>query len=123
MRRRSLLLGGLAGAAGLTWLARPSDRGANHAPFFRQLSTALDQAGRAGPTLVVDRQLMRENIHTLQGHVQGRFDYRIVAKPLGQENQRLEVVDARSSDSNLARPPADHSPPPEDAMLRNEVEK
>ena len=97
MRRRSLLLGGLAGAAGLTWLARPTDEGADHAPFFHQLSQALHQARLSGPTLVVDRRLLRENVATLKGHVQDRFDYRIVAKSLPSLPLLQNVMEAYGS--------------------------
>jgi D-serine deaminase-like pyridoxal phosphate-dependent protein len=82
MKRRTLLLGSLAGAAGAAWFLRPSDIGENHTQYFRQLSTALDQAGRAGPTLVIDRRVMLDNIATLQAHIADRFAYRIVAKSL-----------------------------------------
>ena len=73
MKRRSLLLGGLAGAAGVTLLARPGDIGENHAPYFLQLSEALDRDGRSGPTLVIDRQQLRQNVKTLLGHIRQRF--------------------------------------------------
>ena len=82
MKRRSLILGGIAGALGLGWLLRPGQRGADHAPYFQDLSVALDQAGLAKPSLLVDRNHLVENIQTLMGHINGRFNYRIVAKSL-----------------------------------------
>jgi len=82
VKRRSLLLGGVAGAMGLGALLRPRDRGENHSPYFEQLSAALDADNRSGPTLVVDRRRLRANIQTLLSHIDGRFDYRIVAKSL-----------------------------------------
>ncbi len=82
MKRRSLLLGGMAGALGLGAVLRPRDKGENHSPYFISLSKALDGDKRSGPTLVLDRQRMRANIETLLSHVGNRFDYRIVAKSL-----------------------------------------
>jgi D-serine deaminase-like pyridoxal phosphate-dependent protein len=82
MKRRSLILGAIAGALGLGWLLRPGRRGADHAPYFQDLSVALDQAGLAKPSLLVDRNHLVENIQTLMGHINGRFNYRIVAKSL-----------------------------------------
>lgn len=82
MRRRSLIIGGIAGAMGASWLLRPREEGADHSPYFRQLSTALDDAGLAKPSLVIDRSILLANINTLAGHVKQRFHYRIVAKSL-----------------------------------------
>lgn len=92
MKRRTLLLGGLAGAAGATLLARPSDTGDNHAPWFAGLSDALDNGRLAGPTLVVDRERLRANVSTLAGHINGRFDYRIVAKSLPSPDLLAEIM-------------------------------
>lgn len=82
MKRRSLLLGGAAGALGLGALLRPRDHGADHSPYFQSLSQALDGAERSGPTLVIDLGRLQSNIRTLLSHVGTRFDYRIVAKSL-----------------------------------------
>ncbi len=47
--RRNLLLGGLAaGAVSSAFLLKPKDRGADHTPYFRQLSKALDEAWPKG---------------------------------------------------------------------------
>ena len=82
MKRRSLLLGGMAGALGLGALLRPRDIGQDHSPYFRSLSTALDRHSRSGPTLVIDRNLLQANTRTLMSHISDRFAYRIVAKSL-----------------------------------------
>ncbi|GMG87345.1 DSD1 family PLP-dependent enzyme [Biformimicrobium ophioploci] len=97
MKRRTLLLGGLAGAAGAGLLLRPSDRGAPHAPYFRTLSSALDSAGHSGPRLVIDRKLLRANIDTLLGHIDNRFAYRIVAKSLPSIPLLREVMQISGS--------------------------
>jgi len=92
-----MILGSVAGAAGLTWLARPRDRGADHTPFFKNLSEALDRSKLSGPTLVVDRLLLRANIATLRSHLQNRFAYRIVAKSLPSLPLLAEVMTASGS--------------------------
>lgn len=94
MKRRALLLGGLAGAAGAALLLRPADHGAPHAPYFRALGKALDKAGHATPRLVVDRAALAANVATLRAHIGERYAYRIVAKslpslPLLQEVMQL----------------------------------
>jgi D-serine deaminase-like pyridoxal phosphate-dependent protein len=97
LKRRSLLIGGLAGAAGITLLARPQDVGENHAPYFEQLSTALDTDRRSGPTLVIDKQQLLKNVRTLKSHIGQRFDYRIVAKSLPSPDLLGEVMTASGS--------------------------
>ena len=92
MKRRSLVLGGLGAVAGLTWLARPRDRGENHAPYYAGLSDALDRAALSGPTLVIDKQRMLANVATLGGHIGTRFDYRIVVKSLPSLPLRLLLL-------------------------------
>jgi D-serine deaminase-like pyridoxal phosphate-dependent protein len=98
MKRRSLILGGIAGALGLGWLLRPAEQGADHGPYFRQLGQALDQAGLARPSLVVDRARLLENVQTLLRHIDGRYHYRIVAKSLPSLDL-LETI-MQASDSN-----------------------
>ncbi len=81
--RRKLLFGGLAlGAAGWLGLARPSANGKNHSEYFIDLGKALDRAGLARPTLVIDRQKLLHNADTLQQHLGDHYRYRIVAKSL-----------------------------------------
>ena len=80
-----MTLGGVAGALALFagWRASLGrDRGANHSAYFQQLSAALDRAGLARPTLVIDRQRLLDNVAVLNGHLQGAYDYRVVAKSL-----------------------------------------
>ena len=98
MKRRSLLLGGVAGVTGLTLLARPRDRGENHAPFFEQLSDALDASGHAGPTLIIDRQRLLDNVATLKAHIGDRYHYRIVAKSLPSPDLLQAVMAAANSE-------------------------
>lgn len=82
MKRRTLLLGGAAGALGLGALIRPRDNGSNHSEYFRNLSAALDGASQSKPMLVVDRARLHANVQTLLSHISDRFAYRIVVKSL-----------------------------------------
>lgn len=82
MKRRSLILGTLAGATGLALWNRPTANGEDHSPYFRGLSDALDVAGVSRPTLIVDKATLLANIKTLGTHIQDGIDYRIVAKSL-----------------------------------------
>ena len=81
--RRTLISSGigLAALSTLTWL-KPYDIGENHAPYFKTLSNTLDQEKIARPTLIVDRERLRQNIATLKEHIYPDFHYRIVAKSL-----------------------------------------
>ena len=82
MKRRTLLLGGVATTLGLAAVLRPRDKGQDHSEYFDAISSALDGVGQARPTLVLDKPLLEANIHTLMSHINGRFAYRVVAKSL-----------------------------------------
>jgi D-serine deaminase-like pyridoxal phosphate-dependent protein len=97
MKRRTLILGSVAGALGLGAVLRPRDRGQDHSDYFRQLSAALDAVGQSKPTLVVDRQLLDANLETLLSHINGRFDYRIVVKSLPSVPLLESVMQASGS--------------------------
>jgi D-serine deaminase-like pyridoxal phosphate-dependent protein len=100
LKRRSLLLGGAAALGGLGWYLRPTDHGAGHAPYFRQLSAALDAAKLAHPTLVIDKSRLLANVATLKSHIGARHAYRIVAKSL-PSLPLLETVMAASGSRRL----------------------
>lgn len=72
-RRRFLTAAAVLGAGGLGLALRPSDRGASHARYYVELSKALDKAGLARPTLVIDRQRLFANADVLRGHLEGTF--------------------------------------------------
>jgi D-serine deaminase-like pyridoxal phosphate-dependent protein len=97
MKRRSLILGSLAGATALGWALKPREIGSNHSPYFAQASAALDSAGLAKPSLVIDRELLLKNIRTLTSHIGDRFDYRIVAKSLPSLPLLRTVMEASGS--------------------------
>lgn len=100
LSRRKLLIAGGAGAAALALGLRPSDKGQPHSEYFQQLSLALDKQKLAKPTLVIDKQKLTQNIQTLKGHIQQRFDYRIVAKSLPSVDL-LEYVMQQSQSNKL----------------------
>lgn len=81
LQRRTVLgaLGaGLAGA----WLARPGCVGAPHAAYFTDLSRALQDAGIATPTLVIDRKRLHANVQQIVKNIGARMQLRVVAKSL-----------------------------------------
>jgi D-serine deaminase-like pyridoxal phosphate-dependent protein len=71
----------MGGLAGLSWL-KPGDRAGPHSDYFIALGKALDAARIARPTLIVDRQRLLENIHTLKRKVIPQYHYRMVVKSL-----------------------------------------
>ncbi len=81
-RRRFLTAATVIGAGGVALALRPSDKGANHASYYHDLGVALDEAGLARPTLIIDRQRLLSNADVLRGHLEGRQAYRVVAKSL-----------------------------------------
>lgn len=81
-RRRFLATAAVLGAGGVAIALRPSDKGANHNAYYRRLGVALDAAGLARPTLVIDRQRLLANADVLSRHLAGKHDYRVVAKSL-----------------------------------------
>lgn len=52
------------------------------AAYFEKLQSALNAAGIAQPTLVIDRARLDANIETFKGHLPDGMGYRIVAKSL-----------------------------------------
>ena len=80
--RRTLMIGGagLAGAAIL--MTKPGDESGPRDPYFLGLQAALDEAGIASPTLVIDKARLDANIDTLMSHLPTGMAYRIVAKSL-----------------------------------------
>jgi D-serine deaminase-like pyridoxal phosphate-dependent protein len=77
---------------------RPREVGSDHAPYFSELSAALDRADLAKPTLVVDRSLLVANVQTLAVHIRDRFHYRIVAKSLPSLDLLATAMAASGSD-------------------------
>ena len=76
-------IGGAVGVAGVGFLAnRPSDKSGPRDPYFLTMQNALQAAGIAGPTLVIDLARLNANVDTLMGHLPDGMGYRIVAKSL-----------------------------------------
>lgn len=82
LKRRTLLLGGVAAGAAATVGLKPRDRGENHSDYFQRLGTALHSVQTGKPTLVVDKDKLLSNVNTLKSHIRDHFAYRIVAKSL-----------------------------------------
>ncbi|MCX7219428.1 MAG: DSD1 family PLP-dependent enzyme, partial [Burkholderiales bacterium] len=80
-QRRKLLAAGGLGALGL-WALKPGAKGAPHSPYFVELARAIKLAGIATPTLVIDRQQLRNNASKVMGHIAQRMDFRLVVKSL-----------------------------------------
>lgn len=106
MKRRTVVLGGVAGALGLGAALRPGDVGQDHSPYFNRLSAALDTAQHSRPTLLIDRSQLLANISTVVSHLKDRFEYRIVAKSLPS----LPLLDAVMRASGSQRLMLFHQP-------------
>lgn len=64
-------------------LARRPDRGGAHDQYFRALSAALDEAGIAQPSLVIDRARLNQNVDTVKRTLAGaNLPLRVVVKSL-----------------------------------------
>ncbi len=99
--RRKLLLGGLAlGALGTAGVLKPKDIGENHRPYFQRISDALDRAGYAQPSLVIDKAVLQANIAVLKNNIGSRYNYRVVAKSL-PSLPLLETVMAGAESNRL----------------------
>ena len=81
--RRNLLLGGLTlGAIGVAGFLKPGSIGENHKPYFQRMSDALDRAGLAQPSLVIDKAFLQQNVAVLKNNIGNKYNYRVVAKSL-----------------------------------------
>lgn len=100
MKRRDLLVAAGVAAAGAWWWGGRRDLGGQHSPYFTGLGGALDAAGLARPTLVIDLPALRANIDVLMGHLGQDYDYRIVAKSL-PSLPLLQAVRERSGSDRL----------------------
>lgn len=84
MKRRQLIVGGLAGAAllGGGALLRPASRAAPHAPYFAQLQSLLQQDGPGTACLVLDLDQLNHNLIALREAMPAGKHYRLVSKSL-----------------------------------------
>ncbi len=95
MKRRQLLAAAAVGGAGVALGGSgmlSQDRGGAHSEYYLNLSAALDRAGLARPTLIVDKARLEANVDTLVSHLQGKYDYRVVAKSLPSLNLLRTVM-------------------------------
>ncbi len=95
MKRRTLLLGTGAAAAGVagTLLWKPSDNGAPHDDYFSTLNKLLKAKGPGRPSLIVDRARMNHNIDCLVRSVGLKKTYRVVVKSLPSIDLLRYVMD------------------------------
>ncbi len=83
MKRRTLLLGGAAVAAGAaTLIWRPKDLGGPHDAYFSALNELLKTSGPGRPVMLIDLDRMNHNIDVLAGSVGPDRTYRVVVKSL-----------------------------------------
>ncbi|MDF1686878.1 MAG: alanine racemase [Parvibaculaceae bacterium] len=82
VNRRTLLVGGVAVAGAGLALARSADESGPRTPYFKEMQSALKDAGIAQPTLVIDKARLNENIDLLVSDLPADMGYRIVSKSL-----------------------------------------
>lgn len=99
-RRNLLLAGGAVAAAGGLAMTKPPDRSGPRAPYFIEMQSALQSAGIATPTLVIDKAKLNQNIDTLMSHLPDGMGYRIVAKSLPSLDL-IKHIAARSGTDRL----------------------
>lgn len=68
MAKRRLMLGAAVAAPLGAWLARPSERGGPHSPYFAGLGRALHEAGVAQARMVIDLPRLRANLAAIGAH-------------------------------------------------------
>lgn len=96
-------LGGAAVAAPIAaWLARPGDRGHAPLPYFMGLAQALQQAGIAQPTLVLDRRRLQHNLSAIAAHRASGLPLRAVLKSLPSLPLMDQALRAWGSDRVMA---------------------
>ncbi len=79
-RRKLLALAGL-GVAGAIAL-KPGMKGAPHTTYFAGIAQAMKNAGIATPTMIIDRQRLRQNAHNIMQNISGKVAQRLVVKSL-----------------------------------------
>ena len=79
-RRKLLALAGL-GVAGAIAL-KPGMKGAPHTAYFADIAQAIKNAGIATPTMIIDRQRLRQNAHNIMQNISGKVAQRLVVKSL-----------------------------------------
>lgn len=83
MKRRGFVLGALGAGAAALWWAKPGDRGAPYAPYFRALNAELRRHGPMEPVLVIDLDRLDANIDRVATTLRNAGKhYRIVEKSL-----------------------------------------
>ena len=94
-RRKFLALSGL-GVAGVLAL-RPGKKGAPHSAYYASISQALKSAGIGTPTMLIDRQRLRQNANTIMQHIGGKVAQRLVVKSLPSQALITEITSITGS--------------------------
>jgi D-serine deaminase-like pyridoxal phosphate-dependent protein len=81
VKRRTVLLGGVAAAAA-AWYGKPRDEGAPYTDYFRALNDELRRNGPMRPMMVVDLDLLDRNVEALRQSIRAPKQFRVVAKSL-----------------------------------------
>lgn len=97
-RRRLLAAAGI-GLVGVGAIAaRPGRHGAPHDAYFTGMAKALQQAGIATPTLVIDRKRLHANVQQIVHNIGGRMNLRVVAKSLPSVALIKDVLEQAKTD-------------------------
>lgn len=97
-RRRILAAAGI-GLVGVGAIAaRPGRRGAPHDAYFTGVAKALQVAGIATPTLVIDRTRLHANVQQIVRNIGGRMNLRVVVKSLPSVALIKDVLEQAKTD-------------------------
>ena len=94
-RRKFLALAGL-GVAGALAL-RPGQKGAPHSAYYAAISQSLKAAGIATPTMLIDRQRLRQNASKIMQNIGGKVSQRLVVKSLPSHALIKEITSITGS--------------------------
>jgi D-serine deaminase-like pyridoxal phosphate-dependent protein len=94
LKRRTVLLGGLAAAAAGAGLARPKEEGGPHTPYFAALNEELKHDGAGRPVVVIDRDRLKANIEKIRVKLPKGQAFRVVSKSLPSLPLLQEVMGA-----------------------------
>lgn len=98
MKRRHVIFGAAAVAAGAVWWKKPVDHGAPYDDYFRALNAELKKNGPMRPCMLIDLDRLDHNIDLVATRLKrGGKHYRIVEKSL--PSQKLIEYVAKRADS------------------------
>src|SRR4051794_5334754 len=97
MKRRTVILGGLAAAAAGAVAARPPVQGGPHGAYFAALNDALKRDGQGRPVIVLDRSRLRANVERVRARLPSGQALRVVVKSLPSLPLLREVMEPLST--------------------------